>query len=524
MLRRLQEESGIALVMALMTMVVLTIVSGTVVFYSTSSQHSSKLSLTRDTAYRLAESGINNALAILGNPPDPATGIGNNALDPNVFCGLTGETYTTGCTIKNTYTSGYVIWSGTLNVSTWTLTSTGYSLNTNVNDFNTYSTRTLTVHIKVNPTLTQPLNTPIWNYIYATKPASAVPTCDEDLKQSVQIASPFYVEGNLCLHNTSSIAKGLNGSSLVVKGRLSMDSQSQNYAGTSAAKLSDAHIGNGCTVNNTTHTPCQNNGVDNLYATVLDSTAPTTLFPPTPNWSNWYLNANPGPYFPCQTISGVAPLSPLTFDNIIDPYPGDTDAQKLVYQNNGAGTQDLTPGYDYRCQTTAGELSWNNTTKTLTIKGTIFIDGSVYVQNGSINKYTGQGVIYLGGTLLIKNSSLCGAIYNGACDMRTLQTSPAQGWDPNSALLCFVAKGTGGQDNAGDSIQLVSSILQGAAYATGNIELGTTSNVDGPMVGYQVILGQSVTTSFPNITLVPEGMPSNPTAYAQIDPPSDWSG
>jgi hypothetical protein len=33
-----------------------------------------------------------------------------------------------------------------------------------------------------------------------------------------------------------------------------------------------------------------------------------------------------------------------------------------------------------------------------------------------------------------------------------------------------------------------------------------------------------VTTSFPSITIVPNGMPANPTAYAQIDPPSGYSG
>jgi hypothetical protein len=124
----------------------------------------------------------------------------------------------------------------------------------------------------------------------------------------------------------------------------------------------------------------------------------------------------------------------------------------------------------------------------------------------------------------MKNSSLCGAISAGACDLRTYQTSPAQGWDPNSALLCFVAKGTGGQVLAGESAQFVSANFQGAVYAAGSIDIGTTSNVDGPMVGYQVILGQSVSTSFPSITIVPEGMPSNPTAYAQIDPPSGYSG
>jgi Tfp pilus assembly protein PilX len=520
--RLVSDESGIALVLALVTMFALTIVSSTVIYYTTASGHTSKLSITRDEAYRFAEAGVNNAMAILGQPPDPNTGIGNNALDKNVFCGLVGATYVSGCTIKNTYAGGYVIWSGTLNTgtATWTITSTGYVLNTNVHATPTYSTRTLTVNVGVHPTLTQPLNTPVWNYIYATKPASTPPTCDEDLNQSVQIASPFYVEGNLCLHNTTSIVRG----PLVVRGRLTLDSQTQNYVGTSSVPLSDAHIGNGCTVKNATHTPCQNGGVDNLWATVLDSTPPTNLAPPVPNYDNWYLNGSPGPYFPCQTMNGQAPLNPLTFDTPVDPNPGDSDAQKLAYRDNNVATQDLTPGYDYRCQTAGGELSWNNTTKTLTIKGTVWIDGSVYVQNGSVNKYTGQGVIYLGGTLLIKNSSLCGAIYNGGCDMRPYQASPAQGWDPNSNLLCFVAKGTGGQVLAGESTQLVSANFQGAVYAAGSVDVGTTSNIDGPIVGYQVILGQSVTTSFPSITIVPNGMPSNPTAYAQVDPPGGYSG
>jgi Tfp pilus assembly protein PilX len=526
-LKRLGDESGVALVMALLVMTVLTIVTGTTIYYTTAAQHGSQLSLSRDGAYRLAEAGINNAMSVLGDPPDPNTGIGNNALDPNVFCGIPGKTYTSTspCTIKDTYTNGYVIWTGTLSqaTATWSITSTGYVRNPNVTVTTQYSTKTLTASVAVHPTLTQPLNTPVWNYIYATKPASANGACDEDLFNSVQIASPFYVEGNLCLHQTSSIMRG----PLVVKGKLSMDSQTQNYAGTSASKLSDAHIVGSCTVKNTTHSPCLNNGADNLYATVLDTTPPTSLSPPVPNWSNWYLNASPGPFMPCQTLNGQAPLNPLTFDNDQPTDPAATDATKLLKANDSVAAQDLTPGWNYRCQTAAGELSWDNTSKTMTIKGTIYIDGDVYIQNGAINRYTGQGVIYVGGTVMIKNSSLCGAVYNSACDMRTYQASPQQGWDPNSNLICFVAKtiasGTA-QVNIGDSIQLVSSIMQGAAYAAGNIELGTTSNVDGPMVGYQVLLGQSVTTSFPSITIVPQGMPSNPTAYAQVDPPTSYSG
>ena len=515
-LQPLRDEQGIALVMALMTMVVLTLVTTSVVMYTTNAQHSSELSQTRDGAYRLAESGVNNALALLGNPT-------NNALDPNSFCGLPGITYVSGCQIKTTYANGYVVWSGTLTPATasWKITATGYVVNTDVPTAPTYSSRTISVNVSVTPTLTQPLNTPIWNYIYATKPASTPPTCDEDLNNSVTIASPFYVAGNLCLHQTSTITKG----PLVVLGRMMLDSKTQNYAGTSATPLGEAHILNGCAVKGVLSNPCHKpaDGTDNVWATTIDTTAPTGLTPPTPDWNTWYLNASPGPYFPCQTMNGQAPLNPPTFDNAVDPNVSDPDATRLTYMNNSAGIQNLTPAYDYRCQTLGGELSWSNMTKTLTIKGTIFIDGSAYISNGAANLYSGQGVIYLRGTLLMKNGSLCGAVYNGSCDLRTYQSSPAQGWNPNTNLLCFVTYSAGGQVNSWDSAQLTSATLQGALFATNDIELDTSSNVDGPLVGYQVILGQSVTTSFPSITIVPNGMPANPVAYAQVNPPTGWS-
>ena len=522
---RLRDESGIALIFALMFLTVLTIVGGTMVVYSTQSQHQSGYGKAKSYAYLLAENGINTAMAILRDPPDPLTGIGNNALDKNVFCGLSGRTYITvpavspapPCALKDTYDGGYVTWYGVLDqgTATWTITSTGHVTNPTAGSGE--ALRTLSVKVTVHPTLTQPLNTPVWNYIYSTKGPSTPPTCDMDLSQSVTIASPLYVEGNLCLHNSATITKG----PLVVKGRLILDSKTQNYVGTSQNRLSDVHVVNGCQVpkNGSVDTPCKNNGADNVWANTLDSTVPTGLSPPSPNWDNWYLNASPGPYFPCTTVSGTPP----TFDSPVSTDPAATDATKLTYRDNNLTTQNLTPGTSYTCKTAGGELSWNASTKQLTIKGTVFVDGSLYINNGAVNTYTGQGVIYMRGTLLIKSSSLCGAVYNGACDMRTYQSSPAQGWDPNTTLICFVANGNGGQVPAGDSIQLVSATLQGAAYATNGLDLDTTSNVDGPLVGAPVMLGQSVTTSFPSITIVPEGMPSNPTAYAYADSPTGYT-
>jgi hypothetical protein len=333
----------------------------------------------------------------------------------------------------------------------------------------------------------------------------------------VVIASPLYAEGNLCLNQQSAITKG----PLIVKGRLYLANKKTpgnpgNYIGQSGAPVSDVHILNGCNYNNTLYnSPCPKDGTANIWANVSDATVPATLSPPVPNYNQWYLNASPGPYSPCQTINGNAPISGYpTFDNPVSTAYDSTT--RLTFRNNNLAAQDLTPATSYRCQTAAGELSWDAVAKNLTIRGTIYIDGSVYVQNGSVNTYSGQGVIYISGTFLLKNSFLCAKVFNGACDAR----SPASGgWDPNANLVCIVAEGTGGQVSSGDSIQLVSASMQGAAYANGNVDIGTTSNFAGPLVGSSVILGQSVTTSFPTISIVPDGMPSNPTAYAEADPP-----
>ena len=184
--------------------------------------------------------------------------------------------------------------------------------------------------------------------------------------------------------------------------------------------------------------------------------------------------------------------------------------------------QDLTPSSSYSCKTAVGELSWNASTHMLTTNGTIFIDGSAQVQNGAVNTYTGSATIYVSGTLLIKNSSLCQATSSGTCT--------TSGWDPATKMLCFVVGGNGSggspqsQVNSGDSVQLVSAYAQGALYATNGIELGTTSQFDGPLDGGTVKLGQSTNSTFPALTFVPTGMPGNPEVYAQPLPPELYSG
>jgi hypothetical protein len=164
---------------------------------------------------------------------------------------------------------------------------------------------------------------------------------------------------------------------------------------------------------------------------------------------------------------------------------------------------------------TIGEISWNATAKTLTLTGTIFIDGSAYVSQAA--NYNGQATLYLSGTMLF-NASLCGVPTGSSCIFSN--------WNPNVEMLTIVANGTGGQVNPGDSIQLANNMyFQGGLYATGNVEYGNNASSDGPIVGSQIILSNNVTTSaFPTITTVPAGMPGNPEVYAQPNPPQGFSG
>src|SRR6185436_6727249 len=100
-------------------------------------------------------------------------------------------------------------------------------------------------------------------------------------------------------------------------------------------------------------------------------------------------------------------------------------------RNNSVATAfNLTPASSYTCRNANGELSWNATTHTLTVAGTIFIDGSAYIQNGAVNSYNGQATLYLSGTFFMKNSKLCAGLNAGGTSCDTTN------WNPNTEMLC----------------------------------------------------------------------------------------
>jgi hypothetical protein len=79
-----------------------------------------------------------------------------------------------------------------------------------------------------------------------------------------------------------------------------------------------------------------------------------------------------------------------------------------TYPNGSATTAfDLTPTQDYSCSTATGSLNWNALTKTLSVRGVMYLDGSAAITNGAVNEYNGMATLYISGSLYV-NGMMCG--------------------------------------------------------------------------------------------------------------------
>lgn len=482
--------------MAIGTLGVLTIAGTTAMVYTTSNLKTAKRSSSDELSFSLTEAGLANALAVLNKSS-------NNALDPD----LLPSTEATASSAQ--YEGGTAKWYGVLDRSAavWTITALGL-YNNPTGSGAAQVRRKLTAKVPVTPVAPQDLaaNNQAWQYMFATRTGN---TCDMELSNQVAGASRLYTNGNLCISNNA----GYTGEQLIVKGNLTVGNNSYVGATTSMATRVETHVGgtSGCKYHNDPwHNPCTD--VDHVYSkknppnwVVGVNHSPTTIATPTLDMATWYENAIPGPSQPCTTTSGTPPV----FDN---NYP--------TRNNSVTPAFELTPSASsYTCRvgpasSPSGELSWDNTTKILTVKGVIYIDGSAKVTTTTA-QYNGQATLYLSGSFVL-NGKFCGGVSGSNCDFSA--------WNPNTEMLTIVADGNGGTINPGVDIA-DNAHFQGALYSSSSIALGHSSKSDGPMVGSTITTENFVQNDpFPWITTVPPGMPGNPNVYAQPNPPQMFAG
>jgi hypothetical protein len=569
MLSKLKSQAGSALVMSMGILAVLTISGTTLVAYSTSNARSGAYSKENERSFSLAEAGLNNAMAVLSNPS-------NDSLKQETL----PKTEATASSAP--YEGGTSKWYGVLDRpnAVWTVTAIGLYNNptgTGVAQVR----RQLTAQVPIQPTYTQPLNNPVWNYLYSGHTGS---TCDQSLNNNINGTSRMYVAGNLCLSPNVQLAQ----STVIVGGNLDVANNAALGAATSMSTRVETFVGGNCRYGVGSWVDCTGNqDARHIYSKRSDNGTyvvgvndnPVPVEPPTADFPLWYEHAIPGPTQSCTTSSGTTP----TFDTnsvrdgsvltVFDLTPSSsyicrvgpgasttltsaiTAAQtsltvasptgfptsqfkiriddEVMTVTGGYGTTSWTVTRGVSGTTAAshasnqtvlrddatpsGELSWNASTKTLTVKGTIYIDGSAKISNGALNSYNGQATLYLTGTFRA-TGSVCGSVSGSACAFST--------WNPNTEMLTIVAEGQGGQVNPGDSIQVDNNFsYQGGLFATQAVEFGNNVNVDGPVVGSQILLSNNLTTNdFPIIETVPVGMPSNDAVYAQPLPPELFAG
>jgi hypothetical protein len=546
-LARLRDERGIALVMAIGILFVLTISLTTVIYVTSASARHAERSNAGQKAHALAEAGIHDAFAVLNAnyPNDPAvTGQpwpGNwcllhpqpiapeanaviTSFPGNFIPGATADTPCGGAPFTGAPDAGRpnetVTWWGRLRAVNdmglaWVIRSTG-SVPNPTGPGASAVTRTLTVKVPVIRPTGQVVPPGILDWVYSGG--------DMTFDQKTNIESPLFIDGNLMLRNQGEVRGPLH-----VMGNLTLDnpqveikptakvavggmttvSKGKFGANGTGKRVSEAHLAGGCAGKATCGWDA-----DNIF---VEPTKRDQFMPPVPpavealranptnwiNWSYWYQGASPGPMWNCDTPTGDPPI--FDEDGVM---------------NNNAPTFDLT-GKDYTCRTLAGELSWKTSTKKLTVKGTIFIDGSASASNKDAT-YEGEGTIYLSGTYVHDtNARLCAV----RCETSD-GWDPSGGWDPDkpeTSLLVIVANGG---VPGGTSIEVKSAAFQGALIGTNGVTVLTQSNVVGPMVSVtgSVSPGQGGTFLFPKINFAPTGTPGNPPPPSIVLEPREFEG
>jgi hypothetical protein len=538
-----RDERGIALVLSMTVMLVLAIALTSVIYFTSANSLSASHAKAEQNALALAEAGTNNALSVLENP-DNAPYLMPGPLD-------TGPKLLDSSWVGKTYDGGLAQWKGQYEPDNpsgerWVITAQGTVKNP-TGPSSAPIVRTLTTYVYVHLPASAGEQVDVWNWVYA---AGVGNPCDVTFNNQGAMYSSVYVVGNLCLQNQANVQPPAN----LYVGRKLYNVQPNTGVGTKTTPVPAAYIGNGCQYqsNGVYYVPCLlDSGTGkapktNVFASSLVTSGPppaifANLQPPHVFWDerpghSWYQMASPGPYHSCWDTSqrqygpdgtpnsnGPVPaFDRMVWNSQLNRWVADDGFNEVPGGDAPFGPFNLTPDASYTCRTSRGELSWNNTTHVLTLKGVIFIDGDVTVQTKTnfVARYSGQAVLYAGGSFYMSNSKLCAVAASSDCDW-----DPTH-WNPNLNLLIIATHSSGRQPGVlpGDGIEVKSSSFQGGVYADANVNLDTSSQVQGPIVTQGTLtMGNKFSSTFPAITILPVGVPGDPPVpYA--DPPDGFGG
>lgn len=240
--------------------------------------------------------------------------------------------------------------------------------------------------------------------------------------------------------------------------------------GTPGTPVAQVNAPGGCYVNGGGNSdPCTSS--DFVFSNSINENWAVGIKPWT-SFNFWWRNTKPGPKNACTNTSGT----PRVFDN---------DAVSTTHPNDSNPTQEITPEtVDYTCQyrdsqdNVVGELSWDRATRVLTVKGTIFFDGSITFGDAGAGPvhYHGRGTIWTSGDVTISEPVCAGG--SGSDNCRTNISS----WDPESNLLILIAGGEQSWFSTDITVNQSTSAFQGALYARNDCDLNNAPMISAPIL------------------------------------------
>jgi Tfp pilus assembly protein PilX len=459
-----RSNDGMALPIALGIMLILAITVVTVLGFTSSSQRDAKLSKANQVAVDVAEAGLNHAESVLAN-----------AADPDSAAALPSS-----CGTQVSAEGGTFCYWGNLDSSVsphrWTVSAASTIENPTGGAAISHTVMTqfdVAIPITGNEG---------WNYVFSDAPGCTY------YQNNVTVGAPVYTKGDLCIKNGAALV----GPQVDSYGGIQLENSGR--VGASASDASDpavrSRLGcrNGSSPSWPTGLPCPDTSFEVYRSSFSNSTPPLTK-PPFDTTKR--STAKPGPLQGCTVSSGTVPSFTTT------------------------GAVDLMPGANYTCQVwqsgvLVGELSWNDSTNVLTVKGTIWFDGELIISGTQESTYDGDATIYVAKKVNLSN-------YTELC---ALADCPTTGWDPNTEMLMIA---TGAADVPAFEINNFAK-FQGAAYAVGGFKLQNNGEMHGPvMAGVVDVQNNGMPASWPPLTSLSDGVPSN-VGRTAILVPGSWRG
>ncbi len=540
--RRTADESGIALVMALGIVVVLAIATVSVISYATSGLHASRLDQSGLQASAYAESALQATYSLLSR--QNTTG-GNPAAANLLGCsGAAGPTDTSGpsncttpaplvvcvavpapCAAGTPGTATIVgFFSGTnpssyagvaVPSSTWLIAAVGYARNETRAAGVTKSARAT---VKISP-LDAGAVASVWNHIFITAPL--VPNqCQIDFGgNGITVNVPIYVIGNLCLSGQNvSVQENTAGQpiDLQVGGKLVLSGSGSKVGTDLLHPITSGVVVGGCTVVGVTAggIPCSSGF--NYWVKTPDQFVPNDA--PSLNAAQMatnYASFDPGPRHTCLAgvISPGPPLADSVFDNL-SLVSGEPDTSGSVV---AGGAFELAPATSYSCISkngaAVGQLTWNASTRQLTVNGSIFVDGNMTISQSLT--YTGAAVIEVAGIVTVNGNATSICATGPPCDFTS--------WQGGSANRSMLTLAPLAQNTNAITFTNNNQTFQGSLWTQPSSAMTFQKNgvaIEGPVsVGrFDSSFNNAQIKALPTIVNMPVGAPIPPNTSASLGP------